>query len=202
MIYGYIRVSGHKQDVNNQKLALLDYADANDISIGRIVSETITTRKKLEEREFYELLNELKQGDTLLVWELSRLGRSMFEITRIIETLLEKDVQVIITNKNMALTDSIESKTLIFALSIAAEIERDLISQRTKNGLEKARRSGKKLGRPSGSLSKSKLDPHRNEIEDFLKKGVTKANICKIVGCSAPTLDNFIKTRLQDDVKN
>ena len=80
MIYGYIRVSGRKQDVNNQKLALLDYADANDISIGRIVSETITTRKKLEEREFYELLNELKQGDTLLVWELSRLGRSMFEI--------------------------------------------------------------------------------------------------------------------------
>lgn len=195
MNIAYIRTSTHKQDTNNQKNALVEYAFEHGLGIDKFVIEEISSRKQLEERKLYQLINELKKGDTLLIYELSRLGRSMFEIMEIINLLHKKGVKVTITNKDFTIQDNIQSKTYLMALTIAAEVERDLIRDRTRIALAKAKKEGIRLGRPKGKISRSKLDPKKEQIQELLNKGVSKNSICKIVGCSYPTLQNFIKTR-------
>lgn len=201
MNYGYIRVSTNKQDESNQELELLRYVHTYHVPIDEFVRETISSRKDLEERKLSLLIKKLKKGDKLLVVELSRLGRSLLEVMEIIHTLLKKEVEVIVTSKQLIIGDNIQSKALVFAFGIASEVERELISQRTRIGLQNAKAKGKKIGRPKGATSNSKLDPHQKEIAELLNKGVSKASICKIYDVSYPTLENFLKSRKISAIK-
>jgi DNA invertase Pin-like site-specific DNA recombinase len=164
MTYGYIRVSTEKQDFDNQKHGILQFS--NDKKLGNVefVEETISSRKALEERQIWVLITQtLGEGDTLIVSELSRLGRSTMEIMTIFKHLAEKNIRTYVIKGGFEIGDpanKIQSSVLIFAFGLAAEIERELISQRSKDAFAVKKASGVKLGRPVGTKVKSKLDSY------------------------------------------
>ena len=195
-VVGYTRVSTQEQDLKNQKYEILNYADKNDLTVTSWVQIQVSSRKSTKARLIDTLLEKLNDGDTLIVAELSRLGRSVGQIAIIVNTLVETGVQLICIKENIKLNGSpdIQSKVMLTMFSLFAEIERDLISERTKAGLVRARAEGKLIGRPKG-LGKSRLDGKENEIKELLRKGVSKASIAKIYEVSWPCVSHFIKTR-------
>lgn len=195
-IVGYARVSTQEQDLKNQRYEILDYASKNDLRVNTWVEAKVSSRQTTKERLIDTLLEKLKNGDTLIVAELSRLGRSVGQIAIIANTLVETGVKLICIKENMTLDGSpdIQSKVMLTMFSLFAEIERDLISERTKSGLAKARAEGKLLGRPKG-IGKSTLDGKEEEIKDLLRKGVCKASIAKIYEVTWPCVSHFVKTR-------
>lgn len=195
-VVGYLRVSTAGQDVGNQELEVRRFADTNGLKVDEWLRLEMSSRRSTEERGLNELLARLGQGDTLIVAALDRLGRSLSEIVRVVDELMNKGVCFVSVKQGMRLNGSrdMTAKIQIAMFGLMAEIERDLISERTKSGLERARAEGKKLGRPSG-LGKSRLDDRAKEIADLLGKGVSKASIAKIVGVAAPTLSHYLKTR-------
>lgn len=196
-VIGYIRVSSDKQTVKNQKYSILKYCDQQKITVDDWIEVFISSKKAPKQRRIDELLERLKSGDTLIVSELSRLARSVGQISIIVDALLQKKIRFISIKENLELNgkQNMQTKTMITMFSLFAEIERDLISERTKEGLARARAEGKLLGRPKGSLGKSKLDGKEEEIKLYLSKGVGKTSIAKIFDVTFPTVDNFIKTR-------
>ncbi|MFL5662034.1 MAG: recombinase family protein [Ktedonobacteraceae bacterium] len=133
---------------------------------------------------------------TLLISELSRLGRSLLEIMSILHTLMEKDVQVYTAKERYELSNTISSKVLAFAFGISAEIERSLISARTKEGLARRKAEGKKLGRPTGSRSRaSKLTGKEADIDRLLRSGVSQAAIARLLGVNRHTIECYVKSR-------
>ena len=198
MTYGYIRVSTDKQELENQKHEILNYSNSKKLGNVEFIEETISTRAALEKRKIWDLLTLLHTGDTLIVSELSRLGRSTMEVMTIFKYLAVKDISTHIIKGNFIIGDpdnKIQSTVLIFAFSLAAEIERELISSRTKEALKRKKAEGVILGRPKGSIAKSKLDGKEKEIEMFLDKKIPVALIAKILNCSRTTLNQFIKSR-------
>ncbi len=195
-IVGYARVSTQEQDLKNQRYEILDYASKNDLRVSTWVEAKVSSRKTTKERLIDTLLEKLRKGDTLIVAELSRLGRSVGQIAIIANTLVETGVKLICIKENMILDGSpdIQSKVMLTMFSLFAEIERDLISERTKAGLAKARAEGRLIGRPKG-LGKSTLDGKEEEIKGLLRKGVGKASIAKIYEVSWPCVSHFVKTR-------
>lgn len=139
MIYAYIRVSSNKQTIENQRFEILKYTDAKKVTIDQWVEETISSRRKLEDRLLATTLNQLQKDDILIVSELSRLGRNLMEVMSILHICMDKDVQVHTIKENYELGNNINSKVLAFAFSLSAEIERQLISQRTKEALARKR---------------------------------------------------------------
>lgn len=196
-IVGYIRVSTDKQTVENQEHAILKYCSKARLHVDDWYKLEMSSRRTTKQRRIEELLETLEGGDTLIVSELSRLARSVGQIAIIVDTLRDNGVRFISIKENMDLNGKrdIQTKVMITMFSLFAEIERDLISERTKEGLDRARAQGKLLGRPKGRLGESKLDGKEDQIRDLMAKGVTKANIAKILEVSWPTLQNFIKTR-------
>ena len=196
-VWGYVRVSRDDQNTKNQKLSILKYTNEHRLTVDHWIEIKASARKSSRERKIDELLRQLQQGDTLIVAELSRLGRSVGKIAMLIDELIKSNIRVICLKENIQLNGrtDIQTKVAITMFSLFAEIERDLISERTKEGLARARAEGKLLGRPRGSLGKSKLDGKEKEIKVYLEKGVNKANIAKIFDVSWPTIQNFIKTR-------
>jgi DNA invertase Pin-like site-specific DNA recombinase len=144
-----------------------------------------------------ELLAQLQEGDTVIVAELPKLGRSVGQIAILVDDLLKKKIKVICLKENITLNGKadIEAKMMITMFSLFAGIERGLISERRKEGLAKARFEGKLLGRPKGTIGKSKLDGKEKEIKEYLSKRVNRANLARIYGVSFPTIENFIKSR-------
>ncbi len=192
-IIGYIRVSSNKQTTEHQKFEILNYTKAKGIKIDRWVTETISSRKPLNKRKLGTLLEEVKSGDVLISCEISRLGRSMTEVLNILEYCLSKDCQVWTIKENYNLGNDIQSKVLAFAFGLSAEIERNLISQRTKASLESVKASGKKLGRPFAAQSKQlKLAKNAKKVKALLDKGISKNKISKIMGVQYITLTRFI----------
>lgn len=192
----YTRVSTNSQDLQNQKLEILEYADRNRFQIDQWLQIKISSRKSVKDRLIDQLLENLEAGDCLIVSELSRLGRSVSQIITIIDTLIKKQVKVIIIKQNMVINghNDMQTKVMITMFSLFAEIERDLISERTKNGIARARAEGKLIGRPRGN-GKSKLNDKQDEIIGLLQKDVSKASIAKILDVTPQALNHFIKTR-------
>ena len=194
---GYIRVSTDRQTVDNQRLAILDYCHRNKFQVDDWIDVNMSSRRTPAQRRIDELLERLKEGDRLIVAELSRLARSVGQIAVTVSTLLKKKVRFISIKESISLNggQDMQSKVMITMFSLFSEIERDLISERTKEGLKRARAEGKLLGRPRGTIGKSKLDGKEDEIKRFLKGGINKTNIARYFNVSWSTLENFIKTR-------
>lgn len=179
---GYTRVSSDKQDLQKQEHLLLKYAQEQDLRIRDFIRVEISSRKDTKERRVDELLDCLDEGDTLLVAELSRLGRNMFEVIDIVNKLGENGVEVIFVRQPELSTAGSHRKLLLAIYSYFAEAEREFISERTKQGLAAAKASGKKLGRPKGSRDKERvLDPHREQIKEYLALGLSLRRIRTII---------------------
>ena len=195
MIYGYTRVSTELQNTENQKHEIQTFAENNKITINKWVNEVISSRKSLKERQLGKLLKHLKKGDILIASELSRLGRNLLEVMGILQSCLEKDCQIWTLKENYKLGADIQSKVLAFAFSLAAEIERQLISQRTKESLKRLKDEGKHLGRPHG-FNYKKLDSKKDKIKELLNKQISKAEIARLLNCSWLTLHRYIQKSL------
>jgi DNA invertase Pin-like site-specific DNA recombinase len=188
----YLRVSTNDQDLAKNKADLLHLANEKDLGKVHWVEETASGRISWKKRKIAQVIEELAAGDTLIVSELSRLGRSMLECMEILSIATQKAINVYAVKGNWQLDSSIQSKIIAMAFAMAAEIERDLISQRTKEALAARKRAGKVLGRPQGS-GKSKLDKHRPEIEGLLKNGSTQKYIAARYGTTEANLSRWLK---------
>jgi len=191
---GYLRVSTEDQDLEKNKADVLHLA--NDKALGQVhfVEEKASGRISWRKRKIAGVINELGQGDTIIVSELSRLGRSMLECMEILSIATDKGINVYAIKGNWQLDGTLQSKIVAMAFSMAAEIERDLISQRTKEALRAKKAQGIRLGRPPGP-GKSKLDVYQPEIEALLKNGSSKRFIARRYSTSESNLYNWLKKR-------
>lgn len=187
MTYAYIRVSTEKQNVENQKITIKEYCRRMKITKVKFIDETISGTKDFQKRKLGKLIEELQEGDTLIITELSRLGRSLMMIFKILNELLAKKINVYAIKENYELGDNIQSQVLAFAFGLSAQIERDLLSERTKMGLERARKQGKRIGRKKGCDMPYKLEGKEKEIIRKLKSGMRKTDLCRQLGISRPT---------------
>lgn len=196
MNYGYIRVSTDKQTVENQRSEILKFAASNNLIINGWIEETISGTKNYDKRKLGELLDTAQSGDLIICAELSRLGRSLFMIMDILNICMNKNCRVWTIKDNYRLGDDIQSKVLAFAFGLSAEIERDLLSQRTKAALDRKRAEGVKLGRPKGALSKStKLTGKEDVIRVLLENNNSIAQIARCLNVDRSTLSRFIQSR-------
>src|SRR3954453_19789162 len=193
----YLRISTGSQDLANQKLAVLDYARQNRFAIDRFVEAQASSRKGRDQRRVDELLGALAAGDRLVVSEMSRLGRSLGQVIQLDDELVKRKIRFIAIKEAIRFEgkQDMQTKVMVALFGLFAEVERDLIWERTKEGLAAARAKGRLLGRPRGSLGPSKLDGKEGEIQMLLEKEVSKASIAKIVGVSPTNLRHFIRTR-------
>ena len=197
MIYGYIRVSSDKQTVENQRLEINNFCKRNKLVIDGWIEETISGMKSYNKRELGKLLEQIQKDDLIICAELSRLGRNLFMIMEILNICMTKECRVWTIKDNYRLGDDIQSKVLAFAFGLSAEIERNLISQRTKEALARKKADGVVLGRPKGkksSLEKYKLYEKRVLIKELLKAKVSQRKIAKICKVDRNTLSRFIRT--------
>ena len=194
MIYGYLRVSTDDQDSANQKLGVCKKAESLGLSVDDwIIDDGISGTKEPEKRLLGKLMKKLQKGDVIITSELSRLGRKLFMIMRILEFCMLHEVKVYTVKDGYELGDNIQSKVLAFAFGIAAEIERDMISQRTKEALARKRMEGVVLGRPKGSKNKKyKLSGKESIINNMLKEGMCKTDIAKQLGISRNLLYSYL----------
>ena len=200
MIYGYLRVSTDKQSLENQKFEINRYCNKENISVDRWVTETISGTKNFEERKLGKMIKRLNKDDILVCSEISRLGRNLFQIMMILNICMQKGIQVWTIKDNYRLGMDIQSKVLAFAFGLLAEIERDLISQRTKEALARLKAEGKKLGREKGSLNrKHKLDGKQEEIKRMLSQKISQNKIAKIFGVSRLTMNKYVRQYLKTD---
>jgi len=191
-VYGYLRVSTKEQNSQYQKNMILNYANENSFTPVIFIDETMSGAKSYKNRALGNIIEKMSNGDILLVNEFSRLGRSLLDILEIIKTINEKEAQLIIVRDNLKIGDDISSKLLTTMFGIVSEIERDLLKSRVKEGLASAKARGVKLGRKKG-ISKSKLDPHKEVIQGYLDKEISKASISKLLEVNKQTLYSFIK---------
>lgn len=200
---GYLRVSTLDQDVEKNKADILKLS--NDKKLGNVewVDEKVSGTKDWKKRLFGEVFNTLKKGDTIIVSELSRLGRSTLQILEIMQLAKEREIAVHAVKGNWSLNGGMESKIVLTMLAMISEIERDLISERTKEGLRARKAAGVVLGRPKGP-GKSKLDQYKEEIIALLNNGATKTFVAKRYGTSIPNLFNWLSKnnfQITDKVK-
>jgi len=193
----YLRVSTGGQSVESQRLAILEYARQHGLTVQTFVEAHAAARQAGAPSGVAALLAHLHAGDLLLVSELSRLGRSVGHIIQLVDRLLKQQVQLVAIKEHLHLdgAQDLQTKVMITLFGLFAEIERDLIAERTKEGLAAARAKGRLPGRPRGALGTSRLTGHEAEIQSLLAKTVSKASIAKILGVSRSTLHAFIQSR-------
>lgn len=197
MVFGYIRVSTDKQTVENQRYEINQFCKQEGTEVAKWIEETASGNKEPNKRKLGNTLARLKSGDILICTELSRLGRSLMMIMEILNHCLKRDVQVWTIKDNYRLGADISSKVLAFAFGLSAEIERNLISQRTKEALARKRSEGVVLGRPLGRKSSCvKLSGKEKEITELLKNGVSISKIASRFKVHRITVSKFIRERL------
>ncbi|EAL2430867.1 resolvase [Campylobacter coli] len=205
MILAYARVSTDKQDNISQEKLIKDYCKAQNIKLDNYISVEVSSRKNFEKRRINDLYKLLKDGDTLITAELSRLGRDMFETISLVNDLLNKGVKVLfIRQPELSLISKSATKLLLSFYAYIAEYEREMISERTKTGLKAAREKGKVLGRPKGSCSKSVYDGDIDLIKELTSKELTLKSIWKYIGkkSSYESFYYFCKSRGLINAKN
>ena len=196
MIYGYVRVSTDKQTLENQEFEINNFCEKEQIKIDRWITETISGTKDFEKRKLGKILKKLKKDDILICSEISRLGRNLLQIMTILNLCMKKEAQVWTIKDNYRLGADIQSKVLAFAFSLSAEIERNLISQRTKEALARIKASGRKLGRQIGSRNRKHiLDGKEQDVLKLINKGVPKTQIARLMGVSIFTIYQFLETK-------
>lgn len=194
MVYAYVRVSTEHQTTENQKLEIERFCERNGLQVDEWIDETISGTRQPESRKLGKLMKQLHKDDFLICTELSRLGRSLIMIMNILQTFLEKEVKVWTIKDGYRLGDDIQSKVLAFAFGLSAEIERKLISERTKLGIQRARALGKRIGREKGeSPTIFKLSPFDDYIRQQMIFGRSKNSLAKELGVTWGTLDRHLK---------
>ena len=193
MVYAYIRVSTDKQTVENQRFELQNFANERRLVIDRWVSETVSGTKAAKDRKLGSLLKKMKKGDTLVLSEISRLGRNLMQIMSMLNLCMTKETFVLTVKERYELGNNINSQVLAFAFGLSAQIERDLISQRTKEGLARRRANGMQLGRKKGDKNTHyKLTGKEGVIRTMLDYGYSTAAICRKLKCNHKTLDDHL----------
>ncbi|HTM98521.1 MAG TPA: master DNA invertase Mpi family serine-type recombinase [Pedobacter sp.] len=194
MIYGYIRVSTDRQTVENQRYEINNFCERQEVVVNKWFEETISGAKSVDDRRLGKLLKKMKKDDILICSELSRLGRNLLMIMGILNECMNRDIQVWTIKDNYRLGSDISSKVLAFAFGLSAEIERNLISQRTKEALARKKAEGVILGRPKGRKSaKTKLSGQERRIKELLDKRVSYSAIGRILGVHRLTVSGFVK---------
>ena len=192
-VIAYIRVSSSKQSCEHQKHEISLFAKQQNLDIDKWVEETISSRRPLNKRKLGQLLETLQPNDILIATEISRLGRSLLEVMRILESCLSNSCQVFTIKEGYRLGNDIQSKVMAFAFGLSAEIERNLISQRTKASLDNIRASGKRLGRPFAASSKKlKLSKNAKKIKQLLNACISKYKIAKLMDVQPMTVSRFV----------
>ena len=194
MYYGYIRVSSDKQTVENQRFEINNFCEKHGIIIDGWIEETISGTKNYNKRALGKLLKKVCKDDVIICSELSRLGRNLFMIMVILNICMNKECRVWTIKDNYRLGDDIQSKVLAFAFGLSAEIERNLISQRTKEALARKRAEGVVLGRPTGRKSSHvKLSGKDEVIKTLRQQGVSIVKIAEIFKVDRMTVAKYIK---------
>lgn len=196
MTYGYIRVSSDEQTVENQRFEIKNFCKKQNLQVDDWIEETISGVKAYDKRLLGKLLKKVKKDDLIICSELSRLGRNLFMIMEILSLCMKKECKVWTIKDNYRLGDDIQSKILAFAFGLSAEIERNLISQRTIEALKLKRAQGVILGRPKGRktvIEKYKLYGKEKYIKESLAKGMSQRKIAKVLKVDRNTLGRFIK---------
>ena len=182
-VIGYIRVSNEKQTLENQKLAILDYAHKNQLLIQKFTQIIISSRRTIAERKILETLSDLSSGDSLVVTELSRLGRSTVEVLALVQEIIEQGIILILIKENLKLDkhnhQDLVNTVMLTVFSMLANLERNLISQRTKEGLAARKSRGVQLGKPKGTIQRSIYDAKLDIIKECLAKRMNIPNISK-----------------------
>ena len=190
----YFKASLDRQEVKEQRQAVVEFAEREGIAISRFIEmpSSATGRKRID-----QLFRQLEPGDTLIVSELSRIGRSVGQIVRTVDALIKGNIRFIAVKEGIWLDEERNSQTqaMVRMFGLLAETDRELVSIHTREGLAAARNKGKKLGRPKGSLGRSKLDGRTEEIRRLLALGVSKASIARIMGVERTTVVHFVKSR-------
>lgn len=196
MIYGYIRVSTDKQTLENQRHIILNYCEVNGLYIDGWIEETISGTKAPDKRKLGQLLRHVQPGDTILCSEISRLGRSLFMVMSILSLCMSKRVSVHTIKDGFDLSDDLQSKVLAFAFALAAEIERQMISQRTREALDLRRSQGVTLGRPKGALGKhTKLSDYESTIRVLIEQDNSYAELARLFHVDRSTMKRFCDAR-------
>lgn len=201
MIYGYIRVSSDKQTVENQRFEINKFCSSQQLLIDDWIEETISGTKNFSTRQLGKLLRKVKKNDIIICSELSRLGRNLFMIMEILNICMTKECRVWTIKDNYRLGDDIQSKVLAFAFGLSAEIERNLISQRTKEALARKKAEGVRLGRPRGrSFCKSSYKLHNREqqIAKMRTGGMSFQKIADILHVNRDTVRNYYYTFINE----
>ena len=194
MNYGYIRVSSDKQTVENQRFEINNFCKKENLMIDGWIEETISGTKNYDKRKLGELLNRVQKDDLIICAELSRLGRNLFMIMEILHICMNKECKVWTIKDNYRLGDDIQSKVLAFAFGLSAEIEPNLISQRTKEALAMRKAQGIHIGRIAGSHNQYlKLTGYEEVIQEMLSFGISKAEIARRLNVNRTTLWRFLK---------
>ncbi|MDD7459960.1 MAG: master DNA invertase Mpi family serine-type recombinase [Spirochaetales bacterium] len=196
MIYGYIRVSSDKQTVENQRFEINNFCARQDMKVDGWIEETISGTKSYSKRELGKLLKQVQKDDLIICAELSRLGRNLFMIMEILNICMTKECKVWTIKDNYRLGDVIQSKVLAFAFGLSAEIERNLISQRTKEALARKKAEGVILGRKKGSKnSYNKLTGKEKQIKQWLLEGISKAEIARRCNVNKSTVFRYLRNK-------
>ena len=196
-IVAYLRVSTDQQDLNHQKLEILEFARRQGLRVDEYVEIAISSGKTSQQRRIDELVQRLGETDTLIVTELSRLGRSTAEVIALVNALLQRHIRVITLKQNLDIDrQDMDAKIIITLFSLFAELERDLISLRTREALAAKKAQGQRLGKPRGTLQKSKFDKDVARIKELLGYGLSVRKIAKVLGCSSHiALNTYINKR-------
>lgn len=196
MVYGYIRVSSDKQTVENQRFEIQQFCEKDNLHIDGWIEETISGTKNYNKRQLGRLLRRARKGDIIICSELSRLGRNLYMIMEILSICMSKQCYVWTIKDGYRLGDDIQSKVLAFAFGLSAEIERNLISQRTKEALARLKSEGKPVGRPKGIPTSSacfRLYRHDTYIRQAIANGVKQCQIIRRLHTNRSTLNRYIK---------
>ena len=193
--YAYLRVSTDNQDVKNQKFGLLDYCCSKNIAPLEFIEDTASGTMAWRERAIGSLLENGNAGDVIVVAEVSRLGRSILQVLEILEVAAKKGISVHIAKNRMIMDGSMQSTISATVLGLVAQIEREFISSRTKEALQKRKMDGITLGRPRVKAETLKLDARREEITGYLKKGIGKRDITRLIECAPSTLYLWLSRR-------